>query len=63
MNVNPYKSDIIVIAIIVIAIIDIIVKTCSRETGDIFSIAAHVFRNLFLKICPLFGQVLIMCLK
>ena len=39
------------------------IKTCSRETGDIFSIAAHVFRKLFLKICPLFGQVLIMCLK
>ena len=29
----------------------------------IFSIAGHVFRNLFLKMCPLFGQILITCLK
>ena len=28
---------------------------------DVFSIAAQVFSNLFLKICPLFGQILIPC--
>ena len=33
------------------------------EFTYIFSIAVHVFRNLFLKICPLFGQILIACLK
>ena len=33
------------------------------ESTYIFSIAVHLFRNLFLKICPLFGQILIMCLK
>ena len=30
---------------------------------NIFSMAVHVFCNFFLKICPLFGQVLITCLK
>ena len=29
----------------------------------LFSHAVHVFRNLFWKICPLFGQILITCLK
>ena len=29
----------------------------------IFSIAFHVVRNLFWKICPLFGQILVKCLK
>ena len=33
------------------------------ETAGVFSIAAQVFRNFFLKICPLFGQILITCLK
>ena len=28
-----------------------------------FSIAAYIFRNLFWKICPLFGKKLITCLK
>ena len=40
-------------------------KTTNRkfDCSYIFSIAVHVFRNLFLKICPLFGQILIACLK
>ena len=39
------------------------VKTFGSELGYVFSIAAHVVRNLFLKICPLFGQILITCVK
>ena len=35
----------------------------SYESVDVFSIAAHGFPNLFIKICPLFGQILITCLK
>ena len=31
--------------------------------GWCFHYAVHVFSNLFLKICPLFGQILITCLK
>ena len=30
---------------------------------NVFSIAVHIFRNLFRKICPLFGQILVRCLK
>ena len=30
---------------------------------NVSSIATQVFRNLFWKICPLFGQILITCLK
>ena len=30
---------------------------------NIFSIATHVFHNLFWKICPILGQILITCLK
>ena len=37
-------------------------QTCSRKSS-IFSIAVHGFRNLFWKICPLFGKILITCLK
>ena len=37
--------------------------TCSCKTADVFSETAHVFCNLFWKICPLFGQILITCLK
>ena len=33
------------------------------QTADVFSIAVHVFRNLFWKICPLFVQILIRFLK
>ena len=33
------------------------------ETASAFSIAVQVFRNSFLKICPLFGQILITCMK
>ena len=32
-------------------------------TADPFSNAVHIFRNLFWKICPLFGKILITCLK
>ena len=39
------------------------IKIYRLEGADFFSIAVHVFRNLFLKICPLFGQTLITCLK
>ena len=35
----------------------------SREPADFSNIAAHIFFNLFIKICPLFGQILITCLK
>ena len=38
-------------------------QTCCCESLDVFSIAAQVFSNLFFKICPLFGQILITCLK
>ena len=34
------------------------IQTCSCK-----SIAVHIFCNLFWKICPLFGQILITCLK
>ena len=33
------------------------------ESADVFSITVHAFRNLFLKIYPLFGQTLITYLK
>ena len=39
------------------------VQTSSRHSFNIFSIAFHVFRNLFWKIYPPFGQILIPCLK
>ena len=39
------------------------VWTCSCETADVFNETAHVFCNLFWQICPLFGQILITCLK
>ena len=39
------------------------VSTGSRKIIYIFSVAVHVFRNLFWKISPLFGQILITCLK
>ena len=35
----------------------------SNSLINIFSIVIHIFRNLSWKICPLFGQILIMCLK
>ena len=38
-------------------------QTFSRESVDVFSIAAQVFSNLFLKTCPPFRQNLITCLK
>ena len=41
----------------------LLTKHTNREWVDVFSIAAQVFSNLFLKICPLFGQILIACLK
>ena len=37
-------------------------STSCRET-TVFSIAAHVIHNLFLKICSLFRKILIMRLK
>ena len=39
------------------------VKLFSRESADAFNITAHVFYSLFLRICPLFGQTLITCVK
>ena len=39
------------------------IQTFSSEWLDVFSIAAQVFSILLLKICPLFGQILITCLK
>ena len=39
------------------------VSSFSRNFGNIFSIAIHVFRNLSWKIYPLSGQILITCLK
>ena len=38
-------------------------KNLKLDCSYNFSIAVHVFRNLFLKICSLFGQILITCLK
>ena len=35
----------------------------TKNFVNIFSIAVQEFRNLFWKICPLFGQILITCLK
>ena len=39
------------------------VKSPTRKLLNMFSIAVHIFRNLFCKICPLFGQILIKCLE
>ena len=39
------------------------VQIWSHKTIDIFSVAIDVFLNLFWKICPLFMQILITCLK
>ena len=39
------------------------VQASSCKTADIFSIAVHVFHNLFWKIFILLGQILITCLK
>ena len=39
------------------------VKTSTCKSVNIFSIAVHVFCNMFWKICPLFRQILITCLK
>ena len=36
---------------------------CIANTVNIFSMAAHVFCNLFLKTCLLFRQILITCFK
>ena len=33
------------------------------KTAYVFSIVSYVFRNLFWKICPLLGQILITCLN
>ena len=35
----------------------------SREPVDVFSITDHIFLNLFIKLYPLSGQLLITCLK
>ena len=35
----------------------------NRKGADVFSIAVHVFCNIFLKICPLFGKILMICFK
>ena len=37
--------------------------TSSSDCADVFSIAIHMFSNLFSKICSLFGQILIAYLK
>ena len=39
------------------------IQTFSRESVDVFNIATLVFPDLFLKICSLYGQILITCLK
>ena len=39
------------------------VTLLSKNFVNIFSIAVHVFRILFRKLCSLFGQILTMCLK
>ena len=39
------------------------IQTFSHEPIAVFIIAGQVFPNLFLKICPLFGQILITCMK
>ena len=39
------------------------VKSPTRKLLNMFSIAVHIFRNLFCKVCPLFGQILIKCLE
>ena len=38
-------------------------KSGSCKPADVSIIVIHVLCNLFWKICPLFGQILIMCLK
>ena len=38
-------------------------QTLSSNSVNIFNITVHTFCNLFWKIWPLFGQVLIACLK
>ena len=39
------------------------IKCQLSHQQDLFSTAVHVFYNLFWKICPLLGQILITCLK
>ena len=39
------------------------VQTSIHDSADIFRVTVHVFHNLFWKIGPLFGQILITCLK
>ena len=39
------------------------VPTLNSKGLNIFCMAVHIFRNLFWKICPLFGKILISCLK
>ena len=39
------------------------VSLFSSSYVNLFSIAVHVFHNLFWKICPLFGKILITCSK
>ena len=39
------------------------VQICSDKCVNILSIAVHVFRKFFGKICPLSGKILITCLK
>ena len=39
------------------------VQTCSRKSVVIFIIAVLVCRNLFWELCPLFGKILVTCLK
>ena len=39
------------------------VPRTNHKCDHFFSIAVHVFRNLFWKICTLFGQILITCLE
>ena len=39
------------------------VSSLTSNLLNIFNIAVHVFGNIFWKICPLFGQILIRCLE
>ena len=67
---NVFFNDVVVVVLIlfyfIIEIFLNIVNSFFRKKVyllNYFSIAAHVFPNLFIKICPLFGQILITCLN
>ena len=77
VNASPYQRDIIVASyvfayttthvryrfLLCFYFVFTLVLTSGHTPADVFSIVVQIFRRLFWKICPLFGQILIKCLK